>query len=54
VNIHRRIFSIPAIGALAGGVDGDDALAFIDLLAVDRRFQHRGYGREMLRGMRRL
>ena len=33
--------------------DTDDALAYVDLLAVDRRFQARGYGREMLRGMLR-
>jgi ribosomal protein S18 acetylase RimI-like enzyme len=35
----------------SGTLDRDDALAYIDLLAVDRRFQARGYGREMLRGM---
>ena len=35
----------------SGTLDRDDALAYIDLLAVDRRFQGRGYGREMLRGM---
>ena len=35
----------------SGTVDRDDALAYIDLLAVDRRFQGRGHGREMLRGM---
>ena len=35
----------------AGTCDRDDALAFIDLLAVDRRFQGRGFGRDMLRGM---
>lgn len=32
-------------------LDPDAALAYIDLLAVDRRFHRRGYGREMLRGM---
>jgi ribosomal protein S18 acetylase RimI-like enzyme len=37
----------------AGTLDREDALAYIDLLAVDRRFQGRGYGREMLRGMMR-
>ena len=35
----------------SGTLDRDDALAYIDLLAVDRQFQGRGYGREMLRGM---
>jgi ribosomal protein S18 acetylase RimI-like enzyme len=35
----------------SGTLDGDAALAYIDLLAVDRRFHRRGYGREMLRGM---
>ena len=40
--------------AMSGGtLDRADALAFIDLLAVDRRFQGLGYGREMLRGMMR-
>jgi len=38
--------------ALATGTIDDAArLGFIDLLAVDQRFQGRGYGREMLRGM---
>ena len=37
----------------SGTLDRDDALAYIDLLAVDRRSQGRGYGREMLRGMMR-
>jgi len=35
----------------SGTLERDDALAYIDLLAVDRRFQGRGHGREMLRGM---
>ena len=39
------------IAAMSSGtIDRDAALAFIDLLAVDRRFHRRGYGREMLRG----
>jgi ribosomal protein S18 acetylase RimI-like enzyme len=37
----------------SGTLDPDDALAYIDLLAVDRRFQGHGHGREMLRGMMR-
>ena len=40
------------IAAFASGtVDKDTLLGFIDLLAVDQRFQGRGYGREMMRGM---
>lgn len=40
------------IAAFASGTyDAPARLGFIDLLAVDRRFQGRGYGREMLRGM---
>ncbi len=35
----------------SGAVDADTRLALIDLLAVDRRFQGRGYGREMLRAI---
>ena len=35
----------------SGTLDRESALAYIDLLAVDQRFQGRGYGREMLRGM---
>jgi ribosomal protein S18 acetylase RimI-like enzyme len=35
----------------AGTLDREHALAYIDLLAVDRRFQGHGFGREMLRGM---
>ena len=42
------------IVAMSSGVlDGENALAYIDLLAVGQRFQGRGYGREMLRGMMR-
>jgi ribosomal protein S18 acetylase RimI-like enzyme len=37
----------------SGTLDHDAALAYIDLLAVDRRFRGRGYGREMLRGIMR-
>jgi ribosomal protein S18 acetylase RimI-like enzyme len=40
------------IAAMSSGtIDQDTALAYIDLLAVDRQFQGRGYGKEMLRGM---
>jgi ribosomal protein S18 acetylase RimI-like enzyme len=40
------------IAAMSSGtLDAAAALAYIDLLAVDRRFRRRGYGREMLRGM---
>jgi len=35
----------------SGTIDQDAALAYIDLLAVDRQFQGRGYGKEMLQGM---
>ena len=35
----------------SGTFDPGSAMAYIDVLAVDRRFVHRGYGREMLRGM---
>ena len=35
----------------SGTLDQDAALAYIDLLAVDRRFRRCGYGREMLREM---
>lgn len=35
----------------SGAYNTDTRLGFIDLLAVDRRYQGRGYGREMLRGM---
>jgi ribosomal protein S18 acetylase RimI-like enzyme len=46
-----------AAGELAamssGTLDHDTALGYIDLLAVDRRFHRRGYGRDMLRGMMR-
>ncbi len=37
----------------SGTIDAETSLGFIDLLAVDRRFQSKGYGREMLRGMLR-
>ncbi len=40
------------IAAMASGtIDQEAALGFIDVLAVDRRFHRRGYGREMLRAM---
>jgi ribosomal protein S18 acetylase RimI-like enzyme len=40
------------IAAMSSGtLEADNALAYIDLLAVDGRFRRRGYGREMLRGM---
>jgi len=43
-----------AIAAFASGtLDTEFCLAYIDLLAVDPRFQGRGFGREMLRGMLR-
>jgi ribosomal protein S18 acetylase RimI-like enzyme len=35
----------------SGTIDQDAALAYIDLLAVDRQFHRRGYGKEMLREM---
>src|SRR5689334_2275776 len=35
----------------SGTLDREPALAYIDLIAVDRRDQGRGFGREMLRGM---
>src|ERR1700689_1845984 len=35
----------------SGTLDTEAALAYIDLLAVDPRFQSHGYGRQMLRGM---
>jgi ribosomal protein S18 acetylase RimI-like enzyme len=35
----------------SGTLDAETAMAYIDVLAVDRRFVRRGYGREMLRGM---
>jgi len=42
------------IAAMSSGtLDAASALAYIDLLAVDPRFQGQGYGREMLRGMMR-
>jgi ribosomal protein S18 acetylase RimI-like enzyme len=38
-------------GMASGTIDPSAALGFIDVLAVGREFQARGYGREMLRGM---
>ena len=59
----RKVFKnqIVLIGEAEGEIaamssaklDPEPALAFVDLIAVDRRFQGRGYGREMLRGMMR-
>src|SRR4051812_34579175 len=41
-----------SIAAMSSGtIDRDAALGYVDLLAVDRQFYHRGYGRQMLRGM---
>jgi ribosomal protein S18 acetylase RimI-like enzyme len=37
--------------AATGTIDAAVALGFIDLLAVDKRHQGKGYGRQMLRGM---
>jgi ribosomal protein S18 acetylase RimI-like enzyme len=45
----RRKDDIVAMSS--GTIDPECSLAYIDLLAVDRRFQARGYGREMLRAM---
>jgi ribosomal protein S18 acetylase RimI-like enzyme len=40
------------IAAMSSGtLDQEAALAYIDLLAVDRQFHRRGYGKQMLRGM---
>jgi ribosomal protein S18 acetylase RimI-like enzyme len=40
------------LAAMASGtIDREAALGFIDVLAVGRQFQGRGFGREMLRGM---
>jgi ribosomal protein S18 acetylase RimI-like enzyme len=40
------------LAAMASGtVDREAALGFIDVLAVGRRFQGRGFGREMLQAM---
>lgn len=40
------------IAAFASGtIDPETLLGFIDLLGVDPRYQGKGYGREMLRGM---
>ena len=42
------------IAAMSSGtIEQDAALGYIDLLAVDRQFRRRGYGKEMLRGMMR-
>ena len=35
----------------SGTLDREPALAYIDLIAVDRRAQGQGFGREMLRGI---
>ncbi len=35
----------------SGTIDPGPALGYIELLAVDRRYPRRGYGREMLRAM---
>ncbi len=39
------------VAMASGTIECSTQLGYIDLLAVDRRFQGRGYGREMLRGM---
>ena len=39
------------VAAATGSIDSDSKLGFIDLLAVDSGEQHKGYGRQMLRGM---
>ncbi|MEK7408922.1 MAG: GNAT family N-acetyltransferase [Acidobacteriota bacterium] len=39
------------VAMASGTIDPAARLAFIDLLAVDQRFQGRGYGRAMLHGM---
>lgn len=59
----RRIFDseMVLVGELDGGVvacatgtlEAETKLGYVDLLAVDSRFQGRGLGREMLRGMMR-
>jgi GNAT superfamily N-acetyltransferase len=41
------------VAMASGTLNREDALAYIDLLAVEQRFQGRGYGREMLQGMMR-
>ncbi len=40
-----------AVALATGTIDNDSLLGYIDLLAVDQRYQGKGYGREMLRGM---
>ena len=44
-------FEKQLVAYASGTYDSRTRLGFIDLLAVDRRFQTRGFGREMLRGM---
>lgn len=39
------------VAVSTGTYDRANRLGFVDLLAVERRFQRRGYGRLMLRGM---
>jgi ribosomal protein S18 acetylase RimI-like enzyme len=39
------------VAAATGTYDAGTRLGFVDILAVDTRFQGRGYGRLMLRGM---
>lgn len=39
------------VAVATGTIDPEFRLGYIDLIAVDRRFQGKGYGREMLRGM---
>jgi ribosomal protein S18 acetylase RimI-like enzyme len=39
------------VAAYTGTVDPDTLMGYIDLLGVDRSYQGRGFGREMLRGM---
>lgn len=39
------------IACAIGTYDPDTRLGFIDIIAVDQRYQRHGYGREMLRGM---
>jgi ribosomal protein S18 acetylase RimI-like enzyme len=35
----------------SGTIDAEAKMGYIDLIAVDQRYQGRGYGRDMLRGM---
>jgi ribosomal protein S18 acetylase RimI-like enzyme len=39
------------VAVATGTIDAAAKLGYIDILAVDRRHQGKGYGREMLRGM---